>query len=480
MESKKTREILEKWFSAIGRGDGEAIIAALSPSIVFELPKDEHNAVIGYLGIHVGRDAVAEAFRVRAETTQVLAYELRELVVDGSTAYAQVYTKAVHTRTRVPFEIEDSHRLQVDEQGRISRWKVYFDPNSEVAAFTADHGERLLDAVSSDDASAVQSLLDLGADPNHRDPASGLTVLQKAAGLGSASIVRALIAAGGDVHSTDNRAGGSALHKAVQNGDLETVRVLVEAGTFVDVVAPTTGHTPLMDALWYKWPNVVGYLLSQNAGLGLSTHYGFSMREHFEYELNVNTRGKEQLLEAEQLLKDRTERDERRIADHTLMAAVTVNDTEAVRSQLASGTDVDLRYPFVNGFNDDHTPLLVASRDGHIDIVRALLAAGADVNAVEPTFGAVPLHKAVYNGHADITEVLVATKGVDLDFQGATNGYTPLHDALWHGYEDCAQALIDAGARLDLVGHDGKTPKDIAVETFGPDHSLVRKLTTHA
>ncbi|MDJ0466573.1 ankyrin repeat domain-containing protein [Streptomyces sp. H27-C3] len=480
MESQKTREILEKWFVAIGSGDGETIIAGLSPSIVFELPKDKWNAVIGYLGTHIGRDAVAEAFRIRAETTQVLAYELRELVVDGSTAYAQIYTKAVHTRTKAPFEIEDSHRLEVDEQGRISRWKVYFDPNCEVAAFTADHDERLLDAVRSADIAAVRSLLSSGANPNHRNATSGLTVLQAAAGLGNADTVRALIAAGGDVYSTDNRAGGSALHKAVQNGDLETVRVLVEAGTFIDVVAPTTGHTPLMDALWYKWPDIVEYLLSKDAGLGLSTHYGFSMREHFEYELNVNTRGKEQLLKAEQLLKDRTERDQRRIDEHTLMTAVTAGNIESVRSQLASGADVDSRYPFVNGFNDDHTPLLVASRDGHTDIVRELLAAGADVNATEPTFGAVPLHKAVYNGHADITEVLVATERVDLDFQGATNGYTPLHDALWHGYERCAQVLIGAGARLDLVGHDGKTPRDIAVETFGPDHPLVRDLTTTA
>lgn len=27
-----------------------------------------------------------------------------------------------------------------------------------------------------------------------------------------------------------------------------------------------------------------------------------------------------------------------------------------------------------------------------------LIAAGADVNALEPVFGAVPLHKAIYNG----------------------------------------------------------------------------------
>ncbi|MFI0241389.1 ankyrin repeat domain-containing protein [Streptomyces sp. NPDC016845] len=476
MDTQRTRKVLEEWFAAIGRGDFDHVLTTLSPSIVFELPKDEWNSVIDYLGEHVGRDAVAEAFRVRGETTEVVSYELRELVAEGAVAYARVYTKAFHTRTKVPFEIEDSHRLELDDQGRIVRWKVYFDPAGEVAAFKADLDERLLGAVLRRDLPEVQRLLKDGADPDHRDPASGLTALQAAAGVGAAGIVRELIAAGGDVFTTDSRAGGTALHKAVQGGDLETVRVLVEAGAFVDAVAATTGHTPLMDALWYKWPAVAGYLLSADAGLGLSTHYGFSMREHFEYELNVNTRGKEQLLEAERLLKERTAHDESEAAEQRLMAAVTKGDLAAVRTELSSGAEVDRRFPVVTGFNDAHTPLLVASRDGHTDIVRALLAAGADVNAVEPTFGAVPLHKAVYNGHADITALLVEAPGIDLDFQGATNGYTPLHDALWHGYEDCARVLTAAGARTDLLGHDGRSPHDIAVATFGAEHPLAREL----
>ncbi|MFD8014571.1 ankyrin repeat domain-containing protein [Streptomyces sp. NPDC059762] len=212
----------------------------------------------------------------------------------------------------------------------------------------------------------------------------------------------------------------------------------------------------------------------------MRTHYGFSLQEHFDYELNVNTRGKDLLLAAEKLLTGRRESDAAAIAAQRLMAAVTEGDTAGVKELLDAGAPVDEVFPHVGGFNDGHTPLHVAARDGHADIVPLLLDAGAAVDAVEPCFGAVPLHKAVYNGHAGITAELVRRPGVDLDFRGATNGYTPLHDALWHGYEECARILLDAGARTDLTGHDGKLPADIAADVLGAGHPLTAELRAAA
>jgi uncharacterized protein len=335
---------------------------------------------------------------------------------------------------------------------------------------------QLIDAVSDNDLGQVKDLLASGADPNTRDTRSGLTVLLMAAGQANAHLTRVLLGAGADPLAVDGGAGASALHKACQGGSVEVVRQLVEAGAFVDAVAPTTGHTPLMDALWFKWPDIVGYLLDHGAGLKLSTHYGFSLQEHFEFELNVNTIGKDKLLQAGELLKRRQHSDDEQIERQELMAAVNAGDLDAVRRLLAAGAEVDERFPRVNGFNDAHTPLLVAARDGHTEIVAELLEAGADVNAVESVFGAVPLHKAVYNGHADITKLLADHSAVRLDVQGATNGYTPLHDSLWHGYVECAEVLMDAGARLDLKGHDGKTPLDVASEQLGRDHPVVTQI----
>jgi uncharacterized protein len=343
-------------------------------------------------------------------------------------------------------------------------------------AFYADRDVRLIDAVWSSDKELANSLVGLGADVNRYDVSSGLTPLMIAAGKADEEMVRLLIDAGADVLAVDRRAGATALHKACQGGSVAVATALVAAGAFIDAVAPTTGHTPLMDALWFKHPNVTKFLLDCGARLNLGTHYGFSLKEHFEYELNVNTIGKDRLLTAGQYLKEREAADKSKITAQRLMAAVTAGDVDQVRRLLSDGVEVDERFPVVNGFNDAHTPLLVAARDGHTEIAGLLLHAGADVNATEPTFGAVPLHKAVYNGHADLTRLIATWPGVDLNFQGATNGYTPLHDAIWHGYEECAKVLIDAGASLDPIGHDGKRPLDLAAEVFGSDHQLTQRI----
>lgn len=477
-ESEQTRRLVEQWYQSIGRGDTQAIMNGLAENVLFELPRDEHNQVIPYLGRHRGRAAVAAAFGVRAETTEVLQYECRLVRAQGKDAFAIVYTKARCRATAAEFEIEDTHHLQLDTNRQIAFWKVYFDPNTEVAAFKSKIDERLLHAVSDADEATASRLLDEGANPNAQDADSGLTVLMIAAGRGDKPITALLLRHGANVHIMEPKAGTTALHKACQGGNVAVVSLLIKAGAFVDVSASSTGHTPLWDALWYKWPEVVKYLLDRGAGLGTKAYYGFSLEEHIKFEEGVNPTesAREAFRRARDMVEARRRADREAVDQQYLMAAVVRGDLARVKELLLSGARVDELAPRLNGFNDLHTPLLVACRDGRTEIAAELARMGADVNAVEPTFGAVPLHKAVYNGHVGITQMLVQQPGIKLDFQGATNGYTPLHDALWHGYRDCARILLDAGARTDVCGHDGKTPLDIAIATFGYDDELVKAI----
>jgi ankyrin repeat protein len=62
-------------------------------------------------------------------------------------------------------------------------------------------------------------------------------------------------------------------------------------------------------------------------------------------------------------------------------------------------------------------------------------------------------------------------KGALVDLPTAGNGYTPLHDAVSGDHFETAKILVDAGAQLDLGGHSGLTPRDIA-KANGNDNML--------
>jgi ankyrin repeat protein len=138
-----------------------------------------------------------------------------------------------------------------------------------------------------------------------------------------------------------------------------------------------------------------------------------------------------------------------------LMKAVDQNDIAAVRKLIAQGVNVNELEP-----NGD-APLIMAAYQGHTEITRLLLEAGADVGALDPGMKATALHAAAYAGRTEAAKLLVQ-HGIDIDKQGPYNGYTALHDAIWQNNIDVAKVLIDAGASLHLKANNGQTPLDFA------------------
>ena len=344
----------------------------------------------------------------------------------------------------------------------------------------SEQAARLCRAVENDDrAAAVASLAQTG-DPNAKSPDTGLTPLMIASGYGHLEMAEWLLQQGADPNCADSLGGAFAIHKACQGGHLALVKLLVEHGASTECQSAATGHTPLMEAVWFKFTQIAEYLLQQGVRLSTPTHYGFTLQDHIAYELKVNDKPEERAkIEAiQRAVSQRQQRDKAQIEDNALMAATIADDLENLDRLLDQGFPVDRRTPCRGDFNDGHTPLLVAVRDGHYEAAERLLAAGADPNAVEPTFLAVPLHKATYNGHVEMTRLLLRQPGIHIDYAGPTNGYTPLHDALWHGFEACARLLIEAGADLGLRGHDGKRPIDLAIAVFGKDSALAADIRT--
>lgn len=109
-----------------------------------------------------------------------------------------------------------------------------------------------------------------------------------------------------------------------------------------------------------------------------------------------------------------------------------------------------------------NTPLHIASKNGHMDIVKALLKKGANVNARNKREN-TPLHIASKIGYANIVDVMVNDYNANLNVQD-NNGYTPLHYAVIGGYFKIVSTLVSKGAnkKLGTYGKNGKTPLELA------------------
>lgn len=118
------------------------------------------------------------------------------------------------------------------------------------------------------------------------------------------------------------------------------------------------------------------------------------------------------------------------------------------------------------------TPLLtvLAQKGINIDVVKLLIANGADVNAYGE--GGAPLHEAK---NAGIAQILI-DNGADVNARREL-GDTPLLSAVWNGKKDIVKILIDHGADINAKNNAGHTPLDIAIER-GQDE-IVNLLREH-
>lgn len=137
-------------------------------------------------------------------------------------------------------------------------------------------------------------------------------------------------------------------------------------------------------------------------------------------------------------------------ASTELELAAKAGRLDEVQALLEAGADVNA----VDGDSVwERTPLMAAVKGGHPAVVRHLLAKGADPAREGDATGSSALQEAAYRGRIEIVEALLAA-GAAADFDTDDYGRSPLIWALISDEANTAavvEALLKAGAKREAV-----------------------------
>ncbi|KAJ1351398.1 Ankyrin repeat domain-containing protein 17 [Parelaphostrongylus tenuis] len=95
-----------------------------------------------------------------------------------------------------------------------------------------------------------------------------------------------------------------------------------------------------------------------------------------------------------------------------------------------------------------HTALMEAAMDGHLEVARVLIQAGAPVNLTSEAYES-PLTLSCCGGHAELAKLLIDA-GANIEETNDEN-YTPLMEAAREGYVQVVKVLLENGAQVNAT-----------------------------
>lgn len=303
-------------------------------------------------------------------------------------------------------------------------------PLHEVQSLT----EKLRAAVLREDALDVARSIDLGADINGPD-SEGKTPLHLAVEKGNAKIARVIVLSkNADSEKTDDN-GRTALHYAALMGELEVTEVLLQLGANLE--AKVEGRTALALAIEQDHIGLARLLIEH----GANVNYSFPFKTDVDDNMTV------------------------------LDFAVQLGSMSAVRLLL----DAKASIAVLKG--QRASCVHYAAAYGRVDILRILLAAGADVNSVSmDTMLESPLHRAIrLSQNMAVQDLLLSGANMEIPAQ---EDLTPLQYSVKYSNFRAMNLLLRAGANPNNVDENGKTALHICAELC-VDVAIVRLLVEY-
>ena len=336
------------------------------------------------------------------------------------------------------------------------------NPNTAIAT-----GETpLMTCAKTGNADAVRMLIEYGAAVNVKEPSQNQTALMWAAAERHPDMVKALIESHADLQA-HTKQGFTPLHFAARVGDLESVKLLLAAGVDVNLLTQSSepegprsgggsGYTPLLVAAMRAQVETALYLLDHGADPNISAsgmtplHWASTSWEGFAsnpvYGFQDPMSG----------IPDRQSK------------------LRLVKALLAHGANVNARMTkrqpsFATGYTDSvgATPFLLAASVDDVDMMRILLAAGADPKIATAT-NATAIMAATGLNHGigeslltekDASEAVKLLLDLGLDAKGETTfGENALFGPAYRGWNTLLAQLIDLGVNVNAVSKAGVTP----------------------
>ena len=297
----------------------------------------------------------------------------------------------------------------------------------------------ILHATESGHIDIVRTLIDVGADVNLISP-NGWTPLMEASLNNHLRIVNMLIDAGADINAMQNE---TPLMLASLEGHYQIVELLLQAGAYVDI-QDEQGTTALMLASTEDRLKCVELLLMYGANPYLQNSKGQTIFDNTFVDKNVK-----------KFIKDFLQED---VNTDFLIFLIFARDgrVRQIKNMIQQGNvNVDVRN--TNSEIDELglTPLMLAARNGHLQVVKLLVDAKADLN-LKDEYGRTALVISIEWQKLEISEYLIKEKA-DVNIPDI-HGKAPLFYASFGGYPSITQKLLEAGADVNVETLSEETP----------------------
>jgi len=345
------------------------------------------------------------------------------------------------------------------------------DPNAALMS-----GETpLMEAARRGNLAGVRALLSKHANPNARESNGGQNALMWALSERQSAVVEELIKQGADVHA-GSKTGFTPLMFAAQQGDEDSARILLHAGAKPNDAQPKTGLTPLMIASAMGNAKAVDVLLDKGANPDLVDTNGYSALHRVvrDSDYGINAASKDAVMAiVRSLLEHRANANILLTQDKEKAAAEIKNGSVQIEGKRSAVTVNEI---ILQGA----TPIFLAAEVNNLDVIKTLVAAGADP-LIATERGTTPLMMAA-GGGTDVqrerepeerataleTAKFLVEHGADVNAAGQY-GWTALHAAAYQGLNDVIAYLVSKGARIDQKDEFGQTALSISLSVLTKD-----------